>query len=224
MGFLFLVPVRTVHKPLILVDLLECKGRGSGGGAPTPAARMKTEPIDPVLAWAPMRVSLCITVSSPLHAEAHTLPMARNANRHILWQWPCTSAYTGSAHQRTYSALLEAPPPPPQTVYGSTAYAHWPSSTAGRADECGAGPRRGMSEGEYQTRCARGACAVRVLGLFRRPFHPEPIRGNGNASRAHQVPFTTPLPVDHLRGKLFKYLTRCGRGARAVHTRCGYSP
>ena len=24
--------------------------------------------------------------------------------------------------------------------------------------------------------------AVRVLGLFRRPFHPEPIRGNGNAS------------------------------------------
>ena len=46
--------------------------------------------------------------------------------------------------------------------------------------------------------------------------HPEPIRGNGNASRAHQVPFTTPLPVDHLLGKLFKYLTRCGRGARAV--------
>ena len=37
-------------------------------------------------------------------------------------------------------------------------------------------------EGEYQTRCARGACAVWVLGLFRRPFHPEPIRGNGNAS------------------------------------------
>ena len=36
--------------------------------------------------------------------------------------------------------------------------------------------------GEYQTRCARGACAVRVLGLFHRPFHPEPIRGNGNAS------------------------------------------
>ena len=28
----------------------------------------------------------------------------------------------------------------------------------------------------------RGARAVRVLGLFRRPFHPEPIRGNGNAS------------------------------------------
>ena len=46
--------------------------------------------------------------------------------------------------------------------------------------------------------------------------HPEPIRGNGNASRAHQVPFTTPLPVDHLLGKLFKYLTRCGRGVRAV--------
>ena len=46
--------------------------------------------------------------------------------------------------------------------------------------------------------------------------HPEPIRGNGNASRAHQVPFTTPLPVDHLLGKLFKYLTRCGCGARAV--------
>ena len=67
-----------------------------------------------------------------------------------------------------------------------------------------------------RARCARGACAVRVLGFFRRPFHPEPIRGNGNASRAHQVPFTTPLPVDHLRGKLFKYLTRCGRGARAV--------
>ena len=54
--------------------------------------------------------------------------------------------------------------------------------------------------------------------------HPEPIRGNGNASRAHQVPFTTPLPVDHLLGKLFKYLTRCGRGTRAVHARCGYSP
>ena len=70
-----------------------------------------------------------------------------------------------------------------------------------------------------RARCARGACAVRVLGLFRRPFHPEPISGNGNASRAHQVPFTTPLPVDHLRGKLFKYLTRCGRGARAVHAR-----
>ena len=46
--------------------------------------------------------------------------------------------------------------------------------------------------------------------------HPGPIRGNGNASRAHQVPFTTPLPVDHLLGKLFKYLMRCGRGARAV--------
>ena len=45
--------------------------------------------------------------------------------------------------------------------------------------------------------------------------HPEPIRGNGSASRAHQVSFTTPLP-DHLLGKLFKYLTRCGRGARAV--------
>ena len=43
--------------------------------------------------------------------------------------------------------------------------------------------------------------------------HPEPIRGNGNASRAHQAPFTTPLPVDHLLGKLFKYLTRCARGA-----------
>ena len=47
-------------------------------------------------------------------------------------------------------------------------------------------------------------------------YHPEPIRGNGNASRAHQVPFATPLPVDHLLGKLFKYLTQCGRGARAV--------
>ena len=45
--------------------------------------------------------------------------------------------------------------------------------------------------------------------------HPEPIRGNGNASRAHQVPFTTPLLVDYLLGKLFKYLTRCGRGASA---------
>ena len=43
--------------------------------------------------------------------------------------------------------------------------------------------------------------------------HPEPIRGNGNASRAHQVPFRTPLPVDHLLGKLFKYLTPCGRSA-----------
>ena len=43
--------------------------------------------------------------------------------------------------------------------------------------------------------------------------HPEPIRGNGNASRAHQVPFTTRLPVDHLLPKLFKYLTRCTRGA-----------
>ena len=43
--------------------------------------------------------------------------------------------------------------------------------------------------------------------------HLEPIKGNGNASRAHQVPFTTPLPVDHLLEKLFKYLTRCGRGA-----------
>ena len=42
--------------------------------------------------------------------------------------------------------------------------------------------RRLKNEGEYQTRCARGACAVRVLGLFHRPFHPEPIRGNGNAS------------------------------------------
>ena len=46
--------------------------------------------------------------------------------------------------------------------------------------------------------------------------HLEPIMGNGNASRAHQAPFTTPLPVDHLLGKLFKYLTRCGRGACAV--------
>ena len=54
--------------------------------------------------------------------------------------------------------------------------------------------------------------------------HPEPFKGNGNASRAHQVPFTTPLPVDHLLGKLFKYLMRCGHGARAVHARCGYSP
>ena len=33
-----------------------------------------------------------------------------------------------------------------------------------------------------RARCARGACAVRVLGSFRRPFHPEPIGGNGNAS------------------------------------------
>ena len=40
--------------------------------------------------------------------------------------------------------------------------------------------------------------------------HPEPIKGNGNASRAYQVPFTTPLPIDHLLGKLFKYLTQCG--------------
>ena len=46
--------------------------------------------------------------------------------------------------------------------------------------------------------------------------HPEPIRGNGSASRAHQVPFTTPLPVDHLLETLFKYLMRCGRSARAV--------
>ena len=46
--------------------------------------------------------------------------------------------------------------------------------------------------------------------------HPEPIRGNGSASRAHQVPFTTPLPVDHLLRKLFKYLTRCACGADAV--------
>ena len=38
-----------------------------------------------------------------------------------------------------------------------------------------------------------GACAVRVLGLFRRPFHPE--------------------PVDHLLENVFKYLTRCARGA-----------
>ena len=52
--------------------------------------------------------------------------------------------------------------------------------------------------------------------IFFPPNHQEPIRGNGNASRAHQVPFTTPLPVDHLLGKLFKYLTRCGRGASAV--------
>ena len=43
-------------------------------------------------------------------------------------------------------------------------------------------------------------------------IYPERIRGNGNASRAHQVPFTTPLPIDHLLGKLFKYLTRCARG------------
>ena len=33
-----------------------------------------------------------------------------------------------------------------------------------------------------RAQCARGACAVRVLGLFRRPFHSEPIRGNGNTS------------------------------------------
>ena len=43
--------------------------------------------------------------------------------------------------------------------------------------------------------------------------HPEQIC---NASRADQVPFTTPLPVDPLLGKFFKYLTRCARGARAV--------
>ena len=38
------------------------------------------------------------------------------------------------------------------------------------------------SMGEYLLWCARGVCAVRVLGLFGRPFHPEPNRGNGNAS------------------------------------------
>ena len=26
-------------------------------------------------------------------------------------------------------------------------------------------------EGEYQTRCVRGVCTVRILGLCRRPFH-----------------------------------------------------
>ena len=46
--------------------------------------------------------------------------------------------------------------------------------------------------------------------------HRELTRGNGKASRAHQVPLTTPFPVDHLLGKLFKYLMRCGRGARTV--------
>ena len=73
-----------------------------------------------------------------------------------------------------------------------------------------------------RARCARGACAVRVLGLFRRPFHPEPIRGNGNAS---EVPSTTPLPVDHILEKLFKYLTgEVGQIPDAVRARCGYSP
>ena len=68
--------------------------------------------------------------------------------------------------------------------------------------------------GEYQTRCARGACAARVLGLFRGPFHPEPIRGNGNTSEPSRYHLQLLSPVDHLLEKLFKYLTRCPRCAK----------
>ena len=34
----------------------------------------------------------------------------------------------------------------------------------------------------YRGSTCRGACAVRVLGLFHRPFHPKPIRVNDTAS------------------------------------------
>ena len=50
--------------------------------------------------------------------------------------------------------------------------------------------------GEYQARCTCGARMVRVPGL-----------------RAHQVPSTTRLPVDHLLEKFFKYLTQWAHGA-----------
>ena len=39
--------------------------------------------------------------------------------------------------------------------------------------------------------------------------HPEPVKGNGNASRAHQVPYTNPLPVDHLLGGIFALYAHC---------------
>ena len=76
-------------------------------------------------------------------------------------------------------------------------------------------PSENKSDHPEPTRKASRACE-KITITINNSNHPEPIRGNGNASRAHQVPFTTPLPVDHLLGKLFKYLTRCGRGARAV--------
>ena len=81
----------------------------------------------------------------------------------------------------------------------------------------GAGPFF-LHKGEYLPRCARSAREVRVLGLFRRPFHPEPIRGmvTPQSPPAHQVPSTTPLLVDQLLEKLFKCLARCAHRACAV--------
>ena len=48
---------------------------------------------------------------------------------------------------------------------------------------CGS-PRLQSADLVRAARIATGGVSrtVRVLGLFRRPFHPEPIRGNGNAS------------------------------------------
>ena len=39
-----------------------------------------------------------------------------------------------------------------------------------------------VPEREYLLRCACGVCVLWILGLFRRPVHPEAIRGNGNVS------------------------------------------
>ena len=43
--------------------------------------------------------------------------------------------------------------------------------------------------------------------------HSEPTRGNGNAPEPTRYHLQTPLPQDHLLGKLFKYLARCAHGA-----------
>ena len=70
--------------------------------------------------------------------------------------------------------------------------------------------------GEYQTRCARGACAVRVLGLFRGPFHPEPIGGMVTPQSPAGTIYNS-LPRRPYPGEVVQI-------PDAVRARCGYSP
>ena len=75
--------------------------------------------------------------------------------------------------------------------------------------------------------CVYGGSAVPQGGVGDRHLVtvPQGVVGDrlpwgGERQGAGGVPSTTPLPVDHLLEKLFKYLTRCAHGARAVHARC----
>ena len=70
----------------------------------------------------------------------------------------------------------------------------------------------GMFRGEFLPQCALGV----GTGVVLQTFSCRAIQKEWQLFRAHQVPSTTPLPVDHLLEKLFKYVTLCTRGARAV--------